>query len=85
MSNYVLFTDSCCDLTLDQLKELDVTSLQLEVLIDDNDPALQYSIDIEEFYKTLRQKGSVTTSAVTFERFLEAFEEPLKEGKDVLY
>lgn len=85
MNNYTLFTDSCCDLTVEQLKELDVKVLPLEVLIDDSDPVLQYNINIEEFYETLRKKGSVTTSAVTFERFLETFEEPLKEGKDVLY
>ena len=85
MNNYTLFTDSCCDLTAEQLKEIDVKALSLEVIIDDKAPVYQDKINIEEFYATLRQKGSVTTSAVTFERFLEAFEESLKEGKDILY
>ncbi len=85
MNNYVLITDSCSDLTPEQMKELDVKHLSLEVVIDGGDPILQDDIDIAEFYEKLRQKGSVTTSAVTFERFLELFDSILSEGKDILY
>lgn len=84
MNNYVLITDTCCDLTPAQMAELDVKYLALEVLID-GVPTLNDRLDIKEFYKTLRQKGSISTSAISFERFLEYFESFLKEDTDVLY
>ena len=85
MSNYVILTDSCCDLTREQLAEISVASISLEVLIDGGDPILNECIDIEEFYKKLREKGSVTTSAISMERFSEFFEKYLSEGTDILY
>ena len=84
-NNYVLITDSCCDLTKEQLEALDVRYLPLELILDGGDPVFNDELDIKEFYSKLRQKGSVTTSAITFERFLDFFESFLKEGKDVLY
>ena len=85
MSNYVILTDSCCDLTKEQLAEISVPSLSLEVLIDGGDPVLNDDVNIEEFYKKLREKGSVTTSAIGMERFYEFFEGYLSEGIDILY
>ena len=85
MNNYVILTDSCCDLTKEQLSALGVASLSLEVLMDGGDPVYNDEVDIEEFYKKLREKGSVTTSAVSMDRFTEFFESYLKEGTDVLY
>lgn len=84
MNNYVILTDSCCDLTKEQLSELQVGCISLEVLIDGN-PVFNEDINIEDFYKTLRQKGSVSTSAASMERFIDFFEGYLKEGTDVLY
>ena len=85
MNNYVILTDSCCDLTKEQLSALGVASLSLEVLMDGGDPVYNDEVNIEEFYKKLREKGSVTTSAVSMDRFTEFFEGYLKEGIDVLY
>ena len=85
MNNYVLLTDSCCDLTKEQLKALDVEYLPLELMLDGGDPVYNDTINIEDFYAKLRQKVSVTTSAISFERFLEFFEGYLSKGIDVLY
>ena len=85
MQNYVLITDSSADLTKDQLAELDVVSISLEVIINNDPPIPNDAIDNKEFYGILRQKGTVTTSAVSFERFLNLMESYLSEGKDVLY
>ena len=85
MNNYVLLTDSSSDLTKEQLAELDVTSIPLELIINNDPPVFNDSLDIKEFYDDLRKKGKVTTSAITFERFIEFMEPYLKEGKDVLY
>ena len=85
MQNYVLITDSCSDLTKEQLAELDVVSASLEVIINNEPPIPNDALDNKEFYATLRQKGTVTTSAVSFERFLNLMESYLSEGKDILY
>ena len=85
MQNYVLITDSSADLTKEQLAELDVVSISLEVIINNDPPIPNDAIDSKEFYGILRQKGTVTTSAVSFERFLNLMESYLTEGKDVLY
>ncbi len=85
MQNYVLITDSSADLTSEQLAELDVVSIPLEVIINNDPPVPNDALDIKEFYATLRQKGKVTTSAVSFERFLALMESYLVQGKDVLY
>ena len=85
MNNYVILTDSCCDLTEEQLAELSAASLSLEVLIDGGEPIYNHELDIKEFYKKLREKGSVTTAAISMERFTEFFESYLSEGTDILY
>ena len=85
MQNYVLITDSSSDLTKEQLAELDVVSISLEVIINNDPPIANDALDIKEFYANLRQKGKVTTSAISFERFLNLMESYLSEGKDVLY
>ncbi len=85
MNNYVILTDSCCDLTAEQLNDLGVASLSLEILIDDNDPIYNDQVDVKAFYAKLREKGKVTTSAISMDRFTEFFEGYLKEGTDVIY
>lgn len=85
MNDYIILTDSCCDLTEAQLSALGVDSLSLEVLIDGGDPIYNNDVNIEDFYKKLREKGKVTTSAISMDRFTEFFEKYLKEGRDVLY
>lgn len=85
MNNYVILTDSSCDLTAKQLSDISVDSISLEVLIDGGEPVLNHDINIEEFYVKLREKGSVTTSAISMDRFSEFFESYLAQGTDVLY
>jgi len=85
MKNYVLLTDSSCDLSLELAEELDVSVLSLEALMEDGTVMLNHQIDIQDFYKQLREKKKITTSAVSIERFVNYMEPFLKEGKDVLY
>ncbi len=85
MSNYVIVTDSSADLSRELTAELDVRVLALEILMDDNAPVLNDQVDVNEFYKKLREKTKVSTSAVSIERFAEFMEPFLQEGKDVLY
>ncbi len=86
MSNYVIFTDSACDIKPELLSEWGVTYRPLTFYF--NGDAREYSNDdmpVGEFYEKMRQGGVAKTSAVNVDAFEEAFETLLKEGKDILY
>lgn len=84
MNEYVIFTDSSCDLPAAVAESMGVRVLPLEVNME-GDIKLNDEIDIKEFYSYLRNKHGATTSAVNMDRFIEAFEPYVKEGKDLLY
>ena len=85
MSSYVILTDSSSDLSREQLLAYDVVSIPLFVTLEGEQPRSNDVIDNKDFYAFLRTKKGATTSAVSIESFLEAFESYLKDGKDVLY
>lgn len=85
MQNFVILTDSSADLTPEIARELGIQMIQLEVMIDGEDSKMNDAIDAKDFYAKLRDKKGAKTSAVSIERFLSIFEEPLKQGLDVLY
>ena len=86
MSNYIIFTDSGCDIKPALLKEWGVEYLNLSFHFEGEDK--EYSnedMDITEFYNRMRQGGVAKTSAINPDGFSVSFEEALKEGKDILY
>ncbi len=85
MRDYVIFTDSSCDLPKAQVAEYGIEVLSLEVTIDGVGSFLNHEIDEKEFYTHLREKKGVKTSAANLDRFVEAFEKAAKEDKDILY
>lgn len=85
MRDYVIFTDSSCDLPAELAGEMGVEVLNLEVNVEGIGTKLNNEIDPQEFYAYLRNKRSAKTSAVNMERFSEAFEKIVTEGKDILY
>lgn len=85
MKDYVIFTDSSCDLPTELVKEWGLEVLSLEVNIDGVGTFLNHEIEPVKFYGYLRDKRPVKTSAANMERFSEAFERVVKEGKDILY
>lgn len=85
MKNYVILTDSSCDLTSELAKELDISILSLEALMEDGSILLNDQIDVKDFYQQLRNKKKITTSAVSIERFMNFMESYLKEETDILY
>ena len=84
MNEYVIFTDSSCDLPLKVAEEMGIVVLPLEVNMEGN-IKMNDEIDIKEFYNYLREKHGAKTSAVNMERFTEAFETIVSSGKDLLY
>ena len=86
MRKYVIFTDSCADLTAQTYRELGVRTIQLEVLMEGEAPCKNDRIDIKEIYAKLRAKQGATTSAINLDRFLEEFGAVLEaEDVDILY
>ncbi len=86
MNNYVIFTDSGCDIKPELLKEWGVPYKSLNFRFDGSEK--EYSNDDMsslEFYQKMREGAVAKTSAVNVETFVIAFEEILKEEKDILY
>ena len=87
MRDYVIFTDSACDIKPELLAEWGVPYRCLTFRFDGDET--EYSNDdmsVDEFYNKMRAGGVAKTAAVNAEAFAEMFEEEaLKLGKDVLY
>ena len=88
MRDYVIMTDSCCDLTAQMAEELGVTVLPLSLLIGE-DSYRNYldgrEIGFKEFYDRVRGGAMPSTSAVSVGDFEDAMRPVLEEGKDILY
>lgn len=85
MNKYVIFTDSCCDLATETYESLGLKVIQLDVIMEGEKPTPNDQLDIKDVYEKLRAKKSASTAAINMERFYATFEQPLKEGLDVLY
>ncbi len=86
MNNYVIFTDSSCDLSQEMLDARGVHSVSLTFRFDDSEK--EYSnneMPIKEFYDKMREGGVAKTAAVNVDGFAVEFEKLLKEGHDILY
>ena len=85
MKEYVIVTDSSCDLPKRLVDEWGIETLSLEVNIDGVGKFLNHEIEPEKFYEYLRDKRPVKTSAANMDSFCELFERIAKEGKDIIY
>lgn len=86
MSDFVLLTDSACDLKPEVLNEWGVDFINLSFRFDGEDK--EYSndeMDIKTFYDRMRKGETAKTSAINPETFSKKFEEFLVAGKDILY
>ena len=86
MNDFVIFTDSGCDLPLDLLRQWGVEHLSLtfhfegenrEYAGSDMEPAI--------FYERMKAGEVAKTAAVNMDTFKNAFGEILKQGRDILY
>ena len=87
MREFVLMTDSCCDLSQQMVEELGVVVLPLSVLQEgreDRDYPDHRELDPKVFYAKLRAGAMGSTSAANAESFREAMEPIVKAGKDIL-
>lgn len=87
MRDYVLMTDSCCDLTDYMARELELEVLPLTMHMDGQDypnDLAGTAISNEEFYKRIRAGKLATTSAVNVGQFQDAMRRVLQSGKDIV-
>ena len=88
MSQYIIMTDSSCDLPAGLAAELELEVLPLSVLIDGKSYVNyldQRDITFADCYAALRAGRNATTSAVNVEAFVQAMEPHLQAGEDILY
>ena len=87
MRDYVLMTDSCCDLTDYMARELELEVLPLTMHMDGQDypnDLAGSAISNEEFYKRIRAGKLATTSAVNVGQFQDAMRKILESGRDIV-
>ena len=86
MSEYLVFTDSCCDVSPELLQQWGVPYANMTFSFDGEDKAYtEADITNDEFYNRMRQGACAKTAAINAATFTDAFEAILKEGKDILY
>ena len=87
MENFVIVTDSSCDLPAELAEKMGIAVAPLSFRLSGKE-YLNYpdgrELPIRDFYVRLRAGEPCTTSAVNVEAFVGAMEPFLKEGKDVL-
>ena len=88
MSDFVIMTDSSCDLPASLAEEMELTVLPLTYYIEDKvytNYLDEREIAFSEIYAKLRTKCPAKTSAVNMNDFMAPMESLLSAGKDVLY
>ncbi len=86
MNNYVIFTDSSCDIVPSLLSQWNVRSVSLGFRFDHIDKDfLNDDMPIKEFYDYMRRGHVAKTNATNAQSFRETFEQTLSEGSDILY
>lgn len=88
MADYVIMTDSSCDLPARMADEMELSVLPLSILIEGK-TYFNYldgrEISFKDIYNKLRTKCPAKTSAVNMEAFFQPMEDILKTGRDILY
>ena len=82
MNDFVIYTDSACDIPPELLKEWGVPYSWLTYVFDGD--ARQYSnyeLPFPEFYDKMRKGSVARTSAVNADAFVQGFEPILQDGK----
>ncbi|MBR6109361.1 MAG: DegV family protein [Clostridia bacterium] len=83
-----LFTDTDCDVTPEIAREYDCSLISMPYSIDGKTtyPYVDFDkFDGHAFYDLLRNGALPNTSAISREKYIEAFEPVFKNGDDILY
>ena len=89
MRDYIIMTDSSCDLPAGMAEDFGIPVLPLTVIMDDGAEFENHlderAVSCKDFYQMLRDGRMAKTSAVNVDQFMTEMDMHLKAGKDVLY
>ena len=85
MSEFIIYTDSSCDLAQECMDRMNVHFSSLSYNFSNDLTQQNVKISSREFYNKLRQGAVAKTSAVNSQEFYNRFEKILKQGLDILY
>ena len=86
MDQYVILTDSACDISKELLDSWNVGFLSLTFKFTDSDIEYQNSdMPVDKFYAEMRAGRVAKTAAVNVDAFATLFEDEIKRGNDILY
>lgn len=85
MSEYVIMTDSGCDIAPELLRKWEVGYSPLSFRFNDGEEHFNDEMSPHDFYERMRSGDTSKTSAVNADAFERLFDGPLSEGKDILY
>lgn len=86
MTDYIIFTDSCCDVKPEILAQWDVRYADMTFsFVGESWDYINTDMTNREFYDRMRQGAHPKTAAINSHAFLCAFEPILKAGRDILY
>ena len=86
MNQYVILTDSACDISKEILDSWDVRFVSLTFKFTDSDIEYQNSdMPVEKFYAEMRAGRVAKTAAINVDTFIDLFEKELEQGNDILH
>ncbi len=86
MSEYKIFSDGACDLTIDEIKRLGIETIPFYVSFDGQNYKKEiYEIGLPEFYdKLINEDDFPKTSLPSVNDYIDAFVPYLKKGMDII-
>lgn len=83
----IIFTDSCCDLPINFVKEnnIQVMALRVNLKGEEIPDDLGQSINYKDFYRRIRNGEMSTTSQANVGEFQESFQKYVDEGYSIVY
>lgn len=85
--DFILSTDSTCDLSKELLREMDVYSRDMLYYVDNVEygKSVENQLEFHEFYEKMRSGASTSTSMINEETAREFLTELTRQGKDILH
>lgn len=86
--SFALFTDSCSNLPMEAVRELNILLLPCAYSVGGQEYCFDGNLeqfDAHSYYDRLRAGEQVTTSLLNMQLFLDAFRPVLEQGKDLVY
>ena len=86
MKEYIIFTDSACDIKPELLQQWGVPFANMTFSFE-GEPGeyINSDIPLSEFYERMRKGANPKTAAINADSFMREFEPILRECKDILY